>query len=218
MAGVRLALFDFDGTLCRGDSIVPYLFYAIRRGKAPKRQLLRAAWGYFRGHALKRDDRRAKEDTLSFIRGKTVGEMDALARDFFQKRLMRRMYLMGIEEMKRLKSDGVMIVVLSASPGVYMRVLPEYLPADAVLSTRCAQNGCNVYLGQVAENCKGEEKVKRLAAWRKANGLEDAEIVAAYGDSASDGPMLRLAERAVLVNAGRKARMAAPGASEVRWK
>ena len=39
METIKLALFDFDDTIARGDSIIPYLLYAIRRGKAPWTQL-----------------------------------------------------------------------------------------------------------------------------------------------------------------------------------
>jgi hypothetical protein len=39
------ALFDFDKTLSRGDSIIPYLFYCIRRGVAPASQFFRAFHG-----------------------------------------------------------------------------------------------------------------------------------------------------------------------------
>ena len=79
LPGTALALFDFDDTLARGDSILPYLLYCVRRGAAPKRQLLRAVCGYLRFLIQPSDASCAKEWTLSFIRGKTVEEMDALA-------------------------------------------------------------------------------------------------------------------------------------------
>ena len=42
-----LALFDFDGTLIRGDSIVPYLCRAHAQGDASLGDLMAAATGYF---------------------------------------------------------------------------------------------------------------------------------------------------------------------------
>ena len=46
MKPTAFALFDFDGTLCRGDSILPYLTFAVGRKAAPVGQLGRALSGY----------------------------------------------------------------------------------------------------------------------------------------------------------------------------
>ena len=48
MTPTAFAFFDFDATLARGDSILPYLLYCIRRGLAPRRQLLKAAAAFLR--------------------------------------------------------------------------------------------------------------------------------------------------------------------------
>ena len=135
LPGTALALFDFDDTLARGDSILPYLLYCVRRGAAPKRQLLRAVCGYLRFLIQPSDASCAKEWTLSFIRGKTVEDMDALAREFFRDVYIRHFFQEGIQELWRLREEGYRILVVSASADVYMRVLPEFLPLDAVLAT-----------------------------------------------------------------------------------
>lgn len=194
---MRLALFDFDGTLCPGDSIVPFLRFCIRAGAAPATQWLKAAAGYVGQRLRLIPVSRAKAMTLSFIRGKTREETDALARQFFREHIVPRCYAEGLREIERLRREGVLVAVVSASPEVYMRVLPEFLPADALLATPCAIGPDGRYTGEVGPNCRDEEKVRRVrSAWP-----DDAEIVAAYGDSAHDLPMLSMAERAVLVNA-----------------
>ena len=38
-----IAFFDFDDTLARGDSILPFLLYCIRKRISPRRQLVKAA-------------------------------------------------------------------------------------------------------------------------------------------------------------------------------
>lgn len=40
-----IAFFDFDDTLARGDSILPFLLYCIRKRISPRRQLVKAAGG-----------------------------------------------------------------------------------------------------------------------------------------------------------------------------
>lgn len=214
----KCAFFDFDNTLAKGDSVVPFLFYAIRKGQAPKRQLFRAAWGYLTQLGRPGKGSRAKEHTFSFIQGKRPEELDDLARDFFRDEITPRLYEDAIAELWQLKSSGHTVVVVSASADLYMHLLPELLPVDAVLSTQCmVENG--VYTGKVEANCKGEEKVRRIRAWLQANGLElDAEQSCAYGDSFSDGPMLRMVGKPVLVNPDKKLAAAFPDARIVQWR
>lgn len=214
----KFAFFDFDDTLSRGDSVVPFLLYAVRKGAAPKSQLLRAAWGFLAqiGHPGKIS--RAKEHTFSFIKGKRPDELDDLCRDFFREIITPRLFEDAIAELWRLKSTGHTVVVVSASADVYMHLLPEFLPVDAVLATRCTvENGA--YNGKVEANCRGEEKPRRIAAWLAENGLTlDAEASCAYGDSVSDAPMLRLVGHPTLVNPGKKLASALPDAPHVQWR
>lgn len=192
--------------------------HAIRRGAAPWTQLLRAAGGYLLQMGKPGKISRAKEITFSFIQGKSQSEMDDLARDFFREKITPRLFEQGMAELWKLKSEGYTIVVVSASADVYMRLLPEFLPVDAVLATRCT---CvdGVYTGQVESNCKGEEKPRRIAAWLKENGLEmDVASTRAYGDSPSDAPMLALAALPTLVNPHKRLAAALPDAPRVQWR
>ncbi|MGN0746828.1 MAG: HAD family hydrolase [Aristaeellaceae bacterium] len=218
MPGTALALFDFDDTLARGDSILPYLMYCIRRGVAPKTQLLRAACGYLRFLIQPSSASCAKERTLSFIRGKTVEEMDALARDFFRDEYIRRFFQEGMQELWRLRDEGYRILVVSASADVYMRVLSEFLPVDAVLATTCEVDQEGRYTGRVGDNCKGEEKPRRIAAWLTSQGLTlDRAASCAYGDSASDAPMLRLTAAPTLIDPKKKLLRLLPEARVLHW-
>ena len=217
MRDAAFALFDFDNTLCRGDSIVPFLLFAVKRGLAPRRQLLRAAAGYAAQAFCPARTRRSQEIALSFIKGRTQEEMDELARAFFRKVITPRLYPAGVDAIWQAREAGQRVVIVSASADVYMRVLPEFLPVDAVLATRCdAQDGR--YTGRVGENCKGEEKVRRLETALAEMGLTIARNAScAYGDSLSDAPMLRLAGTQTLVNPSAALRRALPSAAAVRW-
>lgn len=212
------AFFDFDDTLAKGDSILPYLLYCIRRGMAPKTQLFRAAAGYIRWRLNPACASSAKQATLSFIRGKTQSEMDDLARDFFRQSQSQRFFHDGFKELCRLRGEGYRIVVVSASPEVYMRVLPEFLPVDDVLFTTCSldQNGC--YTGDVGVNCKGNEKVLRIESYLKERGLSiDRAHSRGYGDSPSDAPMLLLTDAPMLVNPKKKLSRRIPQGTQLQW-
>lgn len=217
MTPTPIAFFDFDDTLSKGDSIFPFLLYAIKRGYAPKIQLLKAAAGFLRWKIQPSSGRAVKEWTLSFIKGRTVEEMDELARDFFRDVQQNAFFEDAAPELFRLRELGTKIVIVSASSDLYMKVLPEFLPIDAVISTTCELvNG--KYTGKIGKNCKGEEKVNRIRGWLKERGLTiDKEHSAGYGDSPSDAPMLLLTASPNLVNPKRKLVSAIPNGRIHHW-
>ena len=217
MTSTAFAFFDFDDTLAKGDSIFPFLLYCIRRGYAPRRQLFKAAAGFLRWKLQPSSGRAVKEMTLSFIKGRTVEDMDALARDFFRDVQQKAFFEDAAPELFRLRQLGAKIVIVSASSDLYMKVLPEFLPVDAVISTVCeVQEGR--YTGKIGKNCKGEEKVARIRRWLDEQGLTiDREHSAGYGDSPSDAPMLLLTAAPTLVNPKRKLRAALPEGRIVHW-
>ena len=160
----------------------------------------------------------AKETTLSFIAGKTVEEMDDLARAFFRDVQSDRFFSQGVAEMQRLRGEDKRIVVVSASADVYMRVLPEFMPVDEVICTQCEVRDGR-YTGKVGANCKGEEKVRRISAWLQAGDLAiDRSASSGYGDSPSDAPMLLLTGAPVLVNPKKKLRKRIASGRIARWE
>lgn len=218
MTPTAFAFFDFDDTLAKGDSIFPFLLYCIKRGFAPKHQLFKAAAGFLRWKIQPSSGRAVKEWSLSYIKDRTVEEMDSIARDFFRDVQQKAFFADAAPELFRLREQGVKIVIVSASSDLYMKVLPEFLPVDAVISTICETRDGR-YTGKIGKNCKGEEKVRRIEAWLKEQGLSiDKEHSAGYGDSPSDAPMLLLTASPNLVNPKRKLVQNVPQGRILRWK
>ena len=217
MKPTAFAFFDFDDTLTRGDSILPYLIFCIRRGLAPKRQFLKAAAAFIRWKLQPSTGRAAKETTLSYIAGRSVDEMDEVARAFFREAQQKRFFREGVQELEQLRQRGVTTVVVSASSDVYMRILPEFLPVDHVLCTSC-NTVEGRYTGKVGKNCKGDEKVRRIEAWLKDEGLSiDRAASSGYGDSPSDAPMILLTGSAHLVNPKKKLLKLIPDGCVHHW-
>lgn len=218
MTPTAFAFFDFDDTLAKGDSIFPFLLYSIKRGIAPRRQLFKAAAGFLRWKVQPSSGRAVKEMSLSYIQGRTVEEMDNIARDFFREVQQKAFFEDAAPELFRLREQGVKIVVVSASSDLYMKVLPEFLPVDAVISTVC-ETADGRYTGKIGKNCKGEEKVRRIHEWLEAQGLcIDKEKSHGYGDSPSDAPMLLLTASPNLVNPKRKLVRNVPQGRVLRWR
>ena len=67
--GMTLAIFDFDGTMIQGDSIVRYLAFARKAGLLSFGQLIRAGLAACLFRLGLTDAKRAKSAALSFRKG-----------------------------------------------------------------------------------------------------------------------------------------------------
>lgn len=219
MLHTGIALFDFDGTIVKGDSIVPFICYSALKGFAPPWASFKAVWAYIRYGLKLIDDLKAKEEALSFLKGKPKSAADALSERFYQDVLKKRLFPEALKELEQCRQDGLIVLIVSASPDVYMHAVKNGLGVQAVIATRCALDADDVYLGRLAsQNCKGFEKTLRVAEYLAALGIEpDMASSRSYGDTLSDVPMLRLTRFATLVNGSRRAIRETADLRHVTW-
>lgn len=210
------ALFDFDGTLIPGDSIVRFLFYCKKRGFCGVGSLLRGAvMGLGYGLRLVGAEK-SKQQSLLFLRGRTREEVDKLSADFARDVLLPAMYPDGLARLRAHAEAGAKILLVSASPQFYLEPLCALLHIDGAVATRWHVDE-GVYTGELAgENCRGVQKPLRLAEYLAAHGeMVDYAASAAYGDTAGDAPMLNLCAAKYVVNPRKKLLRALEGAQGV---
>lgn len=217
------ALFDFDGTLIRGDSIILLCRYAwqkklIGAGKAAGMFWTAVLYGLKIRTAVE-----AKEYAISFLNGKKADEVDAIAADFVKTVLLPRLRPEGLAEIARHHEAGATVLLVSASSTFYLKHLKAPLGVDDIVATRIDVDGKGVFTGKVCgDNCRGVQKPLRLAEYLAAMGDNlDYSSSSAYGDSYGDLPMLRLCGHKVAVNP--KARLwrslrRLEGAARVQWR
>ena len=195
-AGTALAIYDFDGTLIAGDSIVAYLRFARSRGVMPLHGLLAAALDGLRCRLGRLSPGEAKSRALRFREKLTAEEQTALDGDFAEL-LFSRLRPGAICQMAQDQAAGRFILLLSASTDNYMLPFSRRLGADGLICTRIA--------GLPEDNCRGEAKVGRLKAWLAENRMTpDFPASAAYGDSEGDAAVLALVGHPALVNPSRR--------------
>ena len=147
-------------------------------------------------------DRRAKERLLgAFFSGEPMEAIDAHARWFCEHWVGRKLRQGVVERLRRHQSAGDRVILLSASPDLYVRAIGASLGISEVIATRVAADG-NFCRGTiVGDNCKGPHKVTMLLAHL---GVEEMPGGASsYGDSASDLPLLRRVQHGYLVRGDR---------------
>ncbi|OHW61846.1 haloacid dehalogenase-like hydrolase [Andreesenia angusta] len=192
----RFAFFDVDKTILERDSMYDLLFYTWKKHPISiipsMLKLLSVVIVYlFKGA---NDIRILKEGVFFSFRYLSEEELRYFAQELLLK---KKSFRAGIAEIKLKHEQGCIVALVSASPERYLKYFPEVLPVDKIIGTTVDENG--VIDG---ENCKHDEKVRRIKAWLIANEWEiDYEESFGYSDSLSaDGPMLELVQHRYLIN------------------
>jgi len=202
-----VAAFDFDGTVTRGASTLPFLIevrgllpVALAIGRSlPK--LVRAA--IFSGSAA--DDYKEKL-FVRLLRGTTDEELTRRGKTFAANHLRLRLRPEVRNRIEWHRARGHRVVLVSASLEHYVAPAGEILGVDGVLATRLAVDAAGIVSGRFdGKNCRGAEKYARVVGWLRANGLAGAgraqAVLWAYGNSRGDAWLLGAADHAV--DAGR---------------
>ena len=152
----KFAFFDFDDTLIHGDSGGKLLKYYLKRHPLSVFRLLKVVYHYAL-YLLKIEPlNKAKSAWLYPLDYMNDQEIEK----FYQEELEPCYYLNVIEELKKKKAEGYIIYICSASAEAYLRFCK--LPVDEILGTKTLIKE-NKYTSQMlGNNCKNEEKVKRI--------------------------------------------------------
>jgi phosphatidylglycerophosphatase C len=199
-----VAAFDFDGTLARRDTLVPFL----RQVRGTHRVL--AATALAAGRPGPRD-----RDTLKvaivgrLLRGMPAGELAARGRRYAAG-LPGLLRPEMVDRVRWHQRAGHAVVIVSASLGAYLRPLAGTLGLDAALAVELVADAGGRLTGDVVGglNTRGPEKEARLRAWVDGRfGPATPFELWAYGDSRGDEELLAAADHATWVGrrAGRRA-------------
>jgi phosphatidylglycerophosphatase C len=199
-----VALFDLDGTLTFHDTLMPFLGgYLARRPSRVTRlwQLAPALAHYARG----RDRGRLKSRVIrAVLGGEPRSAIDAWATAYVAQLLPRHKFrAAALAALEAHRAAGDHLVLLSASPDLYVPYVGGSLGFELTLCTELLWAGDRLDGGLKSENRRGEEKLRCLE-WLRVR-YPGARITA-YGNSSSDLAHMKRADHAVLVNGNGDAR------------
>ena len=190
-----VAVFDFDGTLTRGDTLLPFLRRV--RGDVTLAAALLAGCARFALAPAGERRNRAKEVVLSRVLGGEPVERVTLLADAYAVELVaRRLVGRTCRRLEWHRRLGHALVIVSASPELYVDPIARRLGFDAVLATRLEVDGDGRLTGRLSgANVRADEKVRRLRAHLGATQVR----LWAYGNSRDDAELLAAADEPVLV-------------------
>jgi phosphatidylglycerophosphatase C len=200
----QVAVFDLDGTLTWRDSFVQFLSGYLNRQPlrwARSWQVLPAFAAYLLGG---RDRGLLKQRLIqTYLRGEPRAAVDAWAVAFAARLMHEGMRREGVAVLQQHQQQGDYVVLLSASPDLYVPRVGEQLRVDRVICTQVRYANDRVDGRLLSANRRGEEKLRVLEALRAE--FPGARF-AAYGNAASDLAHLARTDAPLLVNAGPAAR------------
>lgn len=188
----EIAFFDFDGTITTRDTLLEFIKFS--RGKFRFYLGFIINLPYLIAYKLKIiSNQSAKEKILQFFFKNTPTEVFRKYCESFSKHILPKLIRpKASEEIRHLLKKNVIVVVVSASPENWISHWANESGVELIASRLEIKEG--KLTGKIlGKNCHGDEKVVRI---KEVYDLSNYYIVAAYGDSQGDKPMLHLAEKA----------------------
>lgn len=195
-AAITVAAFDFDGTLTRRDTLVPFLARGLGWPVFAINLLQCSPW--LLAYALRLlPNHKAKARLLAAtLGGRTQSEMADWTEQWFKKDFPGQLRSWTLERLQWHRARGHCCVLVSASPDIYLSTVSRELAFDGLICTEMEVQG-EILTGRMrTPNCHGAQKVLRLNAWLLERFGAEAAAKAtlyAYGDTSGDKPMLRMA-------------------------
>ncbi|GAA0077545.1 HAD-IB family hydrolase [Clostridium sp. CTA-5] len=201
----KIAIFDIDYTITKKETLMEFFKYCVKKDIKNIKFLPRALYCGIMYSVKVYDEKMVKENFLKFIDGIEEKALEELVEDFYSERLTRILYNDAIDMMKKLKSEGYDIYLISASPEFYINKFYKIKEVDRIIGTKFKFDKGKFIRQMDGCNCKGEEKVRRLKEFLKQENIEvDFKESYMFSDSLSDKPLLDLVGKPYLINYKKK--------------
>jgi phosphatidylglycerophosphatase C len=214
----RLVVFDLDGTITRRSTLAAYVFGLLRKRPWQALSVLRAAPALL-AYLLGRLDRGGlKARLLQVTLGRrTRADLQAWTAQFVQRLLARGLRADAVRAIEAHRRQGDVLVLLSASPDLYVPAIAAQLNFDEAVCTALGWTNDRLDGTLSSPNRRGAEKTRCIAALA---GRHPGLRTAAYANEVSDLDHLRGVDEPLLVSGSCRARRwaARAGVPSARWR
>jgi phosphatidylglycerophosphatase C len=197
-----LAAFDFDGTLTRRDTLLPFLVESCGTGAVAQALAqvaplaVRAKAGRVPDHLHPRDA--AKEALLHRLLAGRDADWLRQQGQSFEHTVPRRLRPEMVEQLRWHQDQGHEVVIVSASLMAYLQPFAQRMGISHVIAVEPEVGDDGILTGRLTgPNVRGPEKEVRLRHWL---GDDLPEIMWAYGNSSGDRELLAMADVAIWVD------------------
>lgn len=185
----KLAIYDFDGTLYRGDSSLDFFKFCLFKYKL-NFFVLPYVFLFFLLWKLKIV--KTKKFKEVFLLVTNIKKLNQDVKEFKNINI-KKIFPNILKNLKKDKKKVDFVIVASASPEFIVKeFLKDVKEVDFVIATKVINK-------KIISNCKGYEKVKRL----KEKFGKDIKILKTTSDSMDDKPLYSLSKYCYMVSKGK---------------
>jgi phosphatidylglycerophosphatase C len=187
-----VAAFDLDGTLTEGGSVFHWLAAIAGKGRTRRAALTLLVPLTIGAIRSSRWADSAKERLFKkLLAGTDLADVSATSRTFALAHLEEEGRASMLARLAWHLDQGHDVVIVSASPQIYVDVLSDALRTTGGLGTRLAVDPRGRLTGgYLGKNCRGTEKMRRLDEWIAGRDYVTPPEIYAYGNSRGDRRML----------------------------
>ena len=188
---MKLALFDFDGTISNDDSFRGFIIYYCGYGKFILGSLLLSPIYLLYNLGIIKNNF-MKESAISFyFRNENIADLWNKGKQYGNNIIDRMIRDKAKEKIKWHQSKGDKIIVVSASANIWLESWCKKNNIELIATELETIDG-RVTGKLINGNCFGNEKVVRV---KKLVNIKDYEEIYAYGDSRGDRELLDFADK-----------------------
>ena len=186
---MKIAFFDFDGTITKADSTARFIRYLVGDSKFFIGILFLLPFMLL--YILNIISNNSIKQILItyFFKGKSINEFKKHAEYFSLNMLEPLIRKKALEQIAWHKENGHDVVIVSASIDLWLR--PWCIKNDIVLISSMLEVNDQIITGKTRnKNCYGLEKVTRI---KELYNLSEYSYIYSYGNSRGDYEMLKIA-------------------------
>jgi phosphatidylglycerophosphatase C len=183
-----MVLFDLDGTLTTADSFLAFLITFGKRHRCLG-AFVKMPFRLMTYLAKLVPDYKLKQSLIRDFLSPFPIETVALHTDWFCDHwLPKHLHPVGSSLLEHHRALGDRVVLVSASPNIFVPSIAKRLGISEVLCTKVVVENKR-WIGLIeGKNCKGKQKVTAIQEYLQTTTPPDPAF--AYGDSKSDQPIL----------------------------
>jgi len=187
---MRLALFDFDGTITTDDSLIKFIRFVVGDAKTLWGMILLSPM--LTAYKLKLiPNYKAKQYMLSYyFKGMNEEKFMQVANEYSLNHISTILRPEAMEKIAWHKEQGHKIVIVSASIECWLKPWCDKNDLDLIATKLEIKDG--IVTGKfLTKNCYGIEKANRV---NESYDLSEYDHIYGYGDSRGDKELLELAD------------------------
>jgi HAD superfamily hydrolase (TIGR01490 family) len=195
----QIAAFDLDGTLVSGQTQAMLVHHlASRRMLSASTLTAVAVWFAKYRFGMPVEHKRIRLRVMRAFAGHSVESVDRIIDEVYAERVAPRLRLAGRRALRALEDAGVRTVIVSAAPEPLVSRVAVAIGATGFVATRLEKD-LGYYTGRIeGPVIEGSHKMSALNDWA-ARRYQNWTLKAAFGDHASDAPIMHAAHEAYAV-------------------